>query len=416
MIIPEKLSDYEGLLNSRTLTCTFPLHIIDFTDDYLGVFDVINNAPAANGYFWKPIITVDEKSDPDIWGPLYNRIYSTNVIINGVMKVQDGAEVEKKKVMGEALVMRANLYMDLLTVFAKAYNPSTAATDPGMPMPTNTDITGKAPARLSVQATLEAMTSDVKNAIEMLPLININRYRVTKFSAYGLLSRIYLYRADFENAKKYTDLALEAPHRLLDYNEYNSYTEVPVYDFNPEILWQRMELDALDPIDRLYTEDLKNYFSIDDIRLKLLTTVSNYGVIRAGFKGFYNFGITFPEMYLTKAELLAREGKFNEAMDVLNLLRKHRIKKDTYKDQSASSAEDALIKVLAERRRELAFSGTRWFDMKRLDKEGRMPEVKRLNKETQAVEASLPPHSPKYTFEIPIRVQKFNPGMVLNHR
>jgi len=72
--------------------------------------------------------------------------------------------------------------------------------------------------------------------------------------------------------------------------------------------------------------------------------------------------------------------------------------------------------VLAERRRELAFGGLRWFDMKRLDREGRIPEVQRINVTTAEVEATLPPHSPKYTFEIPVRVLNFNPGMERNHK
>ncbi len=45
-----------------------------------------------------------------------------------------------------------------------------------------------------------------------------------------------------------------------------------------------------------------------------------------------------------------------------------------------------------------------------------MPEVKRINKENNQVEATLAPHSANYTFEIPVRVQLFNPEMELNHK
>src|SRR5690606_35483975 len=103
-------------------------------------------------------------------------------------------------------------------------------------------------------------------------------------------------------------------------------------------------------------------------------------------------------------------------MDIVNMVRQNRIKTAAYVDQTASSGEEALGLVLAERRRELAFSGLRWFDMKRLDREGRMPEVKRINPDTQEVYAVLTPGSANYTFEIPVRVQLFNPGMELNHQ
>ncbi|SMC48810.1 RagB/SusD family nutrient uptake outer membrane protein [Pedobacter africanus] len=415
VVIPEKMSDYEGLLNSREMTGTFPVNMLRFTDDfYDGTFGDLTQTPDANGYYWRPELTVDEKKEPDVWGPLYNRIYNANVIINGVLKTTDAPEADKKRVYGEALVHRAVYYLDLLTVFAKAYNPATAATDPGMPMPVNTDVTGKAPARSSIKETLESMITDLKAAVEVLPLTNINRTRITKHVAYGVLSRVYLYMADYARAEEYTDLALQAPHSLLDYNNYADTYEVPVYDLSPEVLWYRMGVNADGPDNMLYSDDLKTYYTSDDIRLEFLTVTSNSGMQRIGFMVFYNFGITFPELYLTKAELLARKGKTNDAMALVNMIRSKRFKAAN-SGQSASTPEEALQKVLAERRREMAYSGMRWFDMKRLDQEGRMPELKRINKETGKVEATLAPHSPNYTFEIPVRVLKFNPGMAKNH-
>ncbi|MDR6784842.1 tetratricopeptide (TPR) repeat protein [Pedobacter africanus] len=415
LVIPEKMIDYERLLNSREMTGTFPVNILRFTDDfYDGSFGELDASPDANGYYWRRQLTVDEKNDPDVWGPLYNRIYHANVIINGVLKSTDAPEAEKKRVYGEALVHRATYYLDLLTVFAKAYNPASAATDPGMPMPVGTDVTGKAPARSSVKETLESMITDLKAAAEVLPLTNINSTRINKYVAYGVLSRVYLYIADFTNAEKYTELALEAPHTFLDYNNYGSTYEVPPYELSPEVLWYRMGVDAEGPDYMLYSDDLKTYFNANDLRFEFLTAISNAGLQRGGFLTFYNFGITFPELYLTKAELLARKGKTADAMALINTIRKNRFNIPD-PGLTAANPEDALQKVLAERRREMAYSGMRWFDMKRLDQEGRIPEIKRVNKETGKVEAILAPHSPNYTFEIPIRVLKFNPGMVKNH-
>ena len=414
VILPEKTGDYEGILNSPTLCNTFPINLLDFTDDNLNNFDALNVTPTANGYYWRPVITVNEKTSPDVWGPLYRAIYDANVIIKGVGGASDGTEQQKQKVLGEALVIRAGCYMDLLTVFAKSYNPATAAADPGLPLVTSTNVTDAAPQRSSVKATLDTMLNNVLTAAELLPADNINRYRVTKYAAYGLLSRIYLYMADFANAKKYTDLALQATHVLLNYNSYAAYTALPVYDLNPEVLWQRGAVSG-SPIFMLYSADLKTYFNDSDIRYSFLTTTNNNGLGRASLPGRYNFGITFPEMYLTKAELLARAGDFTGAMGVVNLLRKNRVKTAAYTDLSASSPEDALVKVLAERRRELAYSGLRWFDMKRLDQEGRMPEITRKDAATGAVLATLPPHGANYTFEIPVRVTLFNPGMQRNH-
>jgi hypothetical protein len=415
VIIPKRVADYEGILNAPTLTNPFPINLLDFTDDNLNSFDALNQSSTANGYQWRSIITINEKASPDVWGPLYRCIYDANVVITGIGGATEGTDIQKQQILGEALVMRAGCYLDLLTVFAKAYNASTAAADPGLPLVTTINVTDAAPQRSSLKATLDTLLSNVTAATALLPNDNINRYRVTKYAAYGLLSRIYLYMADYVNAKKYTDLALQATHVLLNYNSYAAYTAMPVYDLNPEVLWQRAAVSG-SPVFMLYSADLKTYFNADDIRYSFLTVTNNNGLGRASLPGRYNFGITFPEMYLTRAELLARAGDFNGAMTVVNTLRKNRIKTAAYADQTASSPEEALVKVLAERRREMAYSGMRWFDMKRLDQEGRMPEVTRVNLTTGEVMAKLSPHGANYTFEIPVRVSLFNPNMTLNHK
>lgn len=414
IILPENVADYEAILNSPTLIQTVPLNVLGFTDDVLNSIDAINQSPQANGYFWRPILTTNVKVSPDVWGPIYRSIYNTNVILKGVVDAKNGTEEEKNSIFGEALVTRANMYMDLLTVFAKAYDPATAASDYGLPMPTSTDVTEKTPERLRLQETLDAMIFDVKDAIELLPLTNVNRYRATKYSAYGLLSRIYLYMHDFTNAEIYTDLALEAPYTLLDYNNIAESGVEPNYDLNPEVLWQRQAIGGTSPIFMIYSDDLNSYFDDTDLRYDLLTVSNNDGLGRSSFEGRYNMGSTFPEMLLTKAELLARAGNYMDAMDLVNELRIHRIRTADYVEQVATTGTEALQLVFNERRRELAFSGMRWFDMKRLDQEGRMPAVTRFNPDTMEVEATLAPGSANYTFQIPIRVQKFNPNMPLN--
>ncbi len=265
-----------------------------------------------------------------------------------------------------------------------------------------------------MQASLDTIVNDLKQAASFLPDRNVNRYRGTTYAAYGLLARIYLYMGNFSQAGLYTDMALEAPYQLLDYNNYESSFDFPDSDQNPEILWQRACDDYQVPTFMLYSEDLKTYFNDDDLRYELLTTINSQGLNRVAPTGRANFGITFPELYLNKAEVAARNNEVDTAMSLLNRLRKMRIKTAAYQPLSAASQEDAIMEVLAERRREMAFSGQRWMDMKRLDREGRMQEIKRINPVTGEVITSLAPHSKGYTFQIPVRVRRFNPDMQIN--
>jgi len=84
-----------------------------------------------------------------------------------------------------------------------------------------------------------------------------------------------------------------------------------------------------------------------------------------------------------------------------------------YTPLTAATTDQAINAVLDERRRELAFKGIRWSDMKRFDKEGRMPVINRLSS-TGTILATLNPHDKNYTLQIPLMVQSFNPSMPLN--
>jgi len=86
-----------------------------------------------------------------------------------------------------------------------------------------------------------------------------------------------------------------------------------------------------------------------------------------GFKGNYaralylSFsGIATDEMYLIRAECYA----IREAMDDLNTLLLKRYRTGTYVPLSINNKEDALARILLERRKELLMRGLRWIDIK----------------------------------------------------
>ena len=87
------------------------------------------------------------------------------------------------------------------------------------------------------------------------------------------------------------------------------------------------------------------------------------------FKDRIPSGPTVAEMLLIKAECQARTGNFGDAMTTVNQLRAARMDDTTPADRinlSASSQQDAITKILQERRREMPFT-MRWFDIRRLN-------------------------------------------------
>ena len=117
---------------------------------------------------------------------------------------------------------------------------------------------------------------------------------------------------------------------------------------------------------------------------------------------FFN-GLAVDELYLIRAECYARTNKPTEAMADLNTLLATRWVTGTYVNMVASNAEDALIKVLTERRKELVMRGQRWTDLRRLNKDTRFAKTLRrvLDKNYD-----LPPNDSRYVLLIPDEVIK----------
>jgi len=79
---------------------------------------------------------------------------------------------------------------------------------------------------------------------------------------------------------------------------------------------------------------------------------------------------------------------------------------------TAASAEDALDSVLVERRKELAFRGLRWSDLRRLNNEGAGDTIYHgLNGQAHR----LSPNSLNYVLPIPPDVLDFNKPAMLNN-
>lgn len=417
IIIPEKTNDYELLLDDINITRSFYSSTIFTYDDISNVTFTPQTETSidANLYFWKTYLDANSQSRPAAWADYYNNISNLNVILEGVLSATDGTPQKRKQIYAEALVARTFPYFHLLSLFAPAYDPQTATTDLGLPFVVSTDQNVALPERLTLKAHHDQLIADILTAIPDLPNQNINKTRITKNVAYGMLSRIYMSMRDYPNALKYAELVIAGGNAvLLNYNDYASSNDLPQTNVSPEELFLRYSTNSRY---RFSTELLAKFDQSTDLRMKLFT-VTDAGVVSFQNANYNpNRGITYAEIFLNKAECLARSGAVEEALDVLNnTIRINRIAAAAYEPLEARDQEDAINLILLERRKELAFKGLRWSDMRRLDKENRMQPVVRYAPNGTTVYESLTSGSGKYTFQIPLQTQLFNPNMKLNQR
>lgn len=418
------VADYQRLLNNVGLFETsVSLPTLSADDIDLGTnasLERLLTNELKNIYTWAADYYTSDQSDAG-WDQLYNQIYVCNQITANVM-TSDGPDVQKRSAYAEAQVQRAAAYLSLVNLYARVYNASTAATDPGLPLLLKPDLFVPL-NRASVKQVYDQIIQDITQALPLLPDVPSNNLHPGKAAGYGLLARTYLYMQRYNEAADNAAKALGLQSTLLDLNDYaTGGKKYPRRLDNPEVVLNKKSIKAGN-INLPLSTELLNKFTPDDLRYSLFTR--NGSTFQPAFTGrgsyrdqlFANDGIlsglSVPEMMLTAAEGLARGGKTSDAMTLVNNLRMKRFAPAAFVALTASSAADALRIVLDERRRELFGTGLRWFDQRRLSVEAGMAETE--TRVFAGVTYTLQPGD-RYVYPIPPKNIELNPELTQNQR
>ena len=431
IVIPKYYEDYEKLINYAQLLKASDSYPNFMTDDvYLPDEGDINfndlEVPNRNLYTFQAEIFGDAETD-GLWEYSYNRIYYYNTIIDGVMDVEDAPLEQKRSLRAEALLGRAFEYLTLVNAYANHYDKNTATTDLGVPLMLDQGINKSNLERATVQQVYDQILTDLDTAALYLPDKQKTAYRASKPVGLGMLARVYMYMGEYNEALKYAKLSLTENSSLLDLKNYSvvdpdksiGRIDVPYGADNPENIYIRLApwtfgfsgtAFGSDELVALYDHD-------NDMRFRLFFTNYAYGVNYDHYLWFpyiyANMAMSVPEIILIAAECEARVGSKDQAMLYLDQLLENRIV--GYQSQTAATNQEALDKVLIERRKEMCMLGcTRVIDLKRLNREPRY--AKTITHVANGQTYTLEPNSPRYVFPIPPKVLSFNPNMQQNDR
>jgi len=161
-------------------------------------------------FFWEDMNDVDEDTPTNYWNSAYKAIAQANQALESIEELGGGAEFNYLK--GEALMCRAYAHFMLVSIFSKSYDPTTAASDLGVPYVSEpeTVLLGDY-ERGTVKEVYEKIQEDIENG---LPLIednyNIEAYHFTKQAANAFASRFYLHTGAWEKVIEHSTLALGA--------------------------------------------------------------------------------------------------------------------------------------------------------------------------------------------------------------
>ncbi len=353
------------------------------------------------------------------WYQLYEQVYIANTVLEAVEKVERSSQniLNWNNVKGQALFFRGKAFLNAAFIWTKAYNTTSADTEPGIPLRLSTDFNIHS-VRSSVADTYKQVIADLSEAAALLPITPIHKMRPSRPAAFGLLARAFLSMRQYKNAGIYSDSCLALYNTLLDYNHVNTSRAYPFTQFNIEdIFHSRIPSPA--PIINTRAKidtSLFQLYNENDLRKTLFFKKNANGsyAFRGSYEGnpaLYS-GVSVNEIYLIRAETYARENLPGPAIDVLNTLMVKRWKENTFIPFVVNNADSALAIILQERRKELLMRGIRWMDIKRLNEEGAgISLIRKINSQL----ISLPPKDPRFALALPEDVIALS-GMQQNPR
>lgn len=326
--------------------------------------------------------------------PSYSQIFVANTVLGYVDKVE-GDALEKENIKAEAHFLRALHNWEVLNTYCLPYSVENED-ELGLPKKATTSFE-ESLERLTLKETYDNVESDIIEALKIKRTDLDRRWRASLPAVQAFAARFYLFKHNYDEAIKYANLALAANSQLVDYNTEMRYATrtvstsrgqlyVPytyylssatspdydptaalkwkevyyIYDFNYG-MWYNPSQYMVDLYDQ--TNDWRFiYFFVEDYTWVMNMSFSWYGY--SYFGSSIPMGPTVQEMLLIKAECQARKGEYLESMNTLNILRSKRMKPGAHVNLTAANKNDAILKVIDERTRELTWA-MRFFDIRR---------------------------------------------------
>jgi starch-binding outer membrane protein, SusD/RagB family len=318
------------------------------------------------------------------WSVAYRLINEANIIIFGVDKTVT-TQAHKDRLKGEALFLRAIAYQELLRIYSYEPNhPKANEWNKGVIIRTS-PVLGFSDADLRPRGTvLEGYQRAETDYLEALGLLE-NNDRGSVFYAdvaavHAGLARLYLYWERWSDAQHHAQQALsKAKGSLQDFSTSgNIFTQLP----NPESIFELSfdiphgssgSLNAVTHpppgwFDALPSQELLALYEEDDLRNNLFAVHTDgypYILKYTGSVGTNTDHIPVfrvAEMILIQAEAFFELNNEGNAILALETLRG---KRGLGAFENPPSGTALLNEIYNERRRELAFEGHRWFDLKR---------------------------------------------------
>ncbi|RWU04859.1 RagB/SusD family nutrient uptake outer membrane protein [Pedobacter chitinilyticus] len=323
-----------------------------------------------------------------IWLSVFEALNNVNNVLNALPALKEKFPDQLSQIEtieGQALVLRALCHFDLSKVYAQPYNFTADASHLGVPVLTKTPSPGENVVRRSMKQTYDQILLDITSALPLLNKYNnfTNQALVNYQAALGLLSRVYLYKGDWQNCLNTSNLVIaDTRYKLATATEYKSLYSTYTPNANTsstksEILFQlsgaSIEKVSITELNVIFASQygasskLLNTFDADDIRkTQLFNTLNSPRIYTTKYTaGAYAIKVVrLSEVYLNRAEANWNLKKYDDAKEDLRVISQRAHPNQTI--NIGNPSPDDLYRLIAEERnRELCFEGHRLYDLVR---------------------------------------------------
>lgn len=182
----------------------------------------------------------------DVWSSGYKAIVGCNKVIELAI---EGESAESDQLIGENYYLRAYTYFQLVNVFGRPYVQGTS--NLGVPLKLTSDV-NDIPDRNTVGEVYDQIVADLLKAESLMNVTKTNAY-ATKEAAQALLSRVYLYMEQNEQAIAYADKVINSgKFSLVPQDKLADYFAMTPED-NPETIFCLRHTEESDYTNGWYT-------------------------------------------------------------------------------------------------------------------------------------------------------------------
>lgn len=431
----QKVSELELLLNQEFMINSLPGDNLGILcGETVGYFDAVSSVLAQKNTCKYALLACDEKVNRAVlttqdarYNDLYRYINYMNVVINQAPNAL-GDESRKPIIIAEARVMRAYLHWLAAGIYAKQYDPSTAAQEGGIAYNTSTDVM-ETKQKLSLQDSYDHILSDLSDdVLSQLPkLRKEGEMRGDQAWANAVKAVVLMQMKRYVEALPYAQKAIALRPQMFDRKSIKDtgvWTQSQMESDN--FLYIGAGIRAC-PSTAMISSETIGFFEPGDYVISYdnnegwdLATGESYSGL-SGIRMYMGWGtmcnvwgLTSEQLHYIVAECLIRTGHIDEGLQLVDDVRSLRVE-DRVPFTGTASTEQQAMKLLQQAKwLECVATPFNYLDVKRWNSEPAYQRTVTHNLGPFGT-YTLSPQSPLWVQPFPANAVRYNPTLTQNY-